>query len=35
MTYLDKVVVQGEDEMYALLKRNRIAESAKQLEQHG
>lgn len=33
MDYLDKVVMQGEQEMYALLKRNNIAESAKKLEQ--
>jgi len=35
MAYLDQVVIQGEQEVYALLKRNNIAESAKKLEQHG
>lgn len=34
MAYLEKVVAQGESEMYGMLKRNNIAESAKKLEQH-
>lgn len=33
MAYLEKVVAQGEHEMYGMLKRNNIAESAKKLEQ--
>lgn len=35
MAYLEKVVAQGEQDMYAMLKRNNIAESARKLQQQG